>query len=188
MIIEEEVYLEHFGVKGMQWGVRKKRFKAAARKAWSNTAIRRTIKVGGGITAGTLALMGMSEIASLASHHEPGPMEYSPGSMQGQDESTSDFLDRVSKEGEAEFREEHPTGEWGKWGARAVTDEDLERGEQYVKDHSDQFKGGFVGPHGEVNDNPRAFMGSETATEDKNIEEHEQWKKDVVTGVYKRRR
>lgn len=39
MIIEEDIYLEHFGVKGMRWGVRKKREPTTIEQLNANTAM-----------------------------------------------------------------------------------------------------------------------------------------------------
>lgn len=39
MIIEEDVYIEHYGVKGMQWGVRKQQAASAARAAGRGGAV-----------------------------------------------------------------------------------------------------------------------------------------------------
>lgn len=63
MIIDEEVYLEHFGVKGMHWGVRKDRTKSGSgyikkKKDWGNekraAAILGSVAAAGAIAAGTI--------------------------------------------------------------------------------------------------------------------------------------
>lgn len=51
MIVEEEVYLEHFGVKGMKWGVRKERNS-------NSSSAGQKIKRGAAYTATALAIGG----------------------------------------------------------------------------------------------------------------------------------
>ncbi len=51
MIIEEDIYLEHFGIKGMQWGVRKSKTSSSkGTKGKINTKKKVAIGVGVGIT------------------------------------------------------------------------------------------------------------------------------------------
>lgn len=57
-----EEYLEHFGIKGMQWGIRKKQLQSGAhkvgvgaRKAWANPSVRIIARTGAITTAAILA-------------------------------------------------------------------------------------------------------------------------------------
>lgn len=65
MIISETDYLEHFGVKGMHWGVRKDRTPAEAARVRRRRRIGKTVVLGG--LAATLA---------LGAHHANQTMKY----------------------------------------------------------------------------------------------------------------
>jgi hypothetical protein len=70
-----EEYLEHFGIKGMQWGVRKqklqrgaRKFGAGARRAWAKPGVRAAVKTGAITTAAILAGgIGAMAVSSLMS-------------------------------------------------------------------------------------------------------------------------
>ncbi len=55
MIIEEDIYLEHFGVKGMQWGVRRNRSSGSSSKSSSSSRKKLAVKV----AIGTIAVAGI---------------------------------------------------------------------------------------------------------------------------------
>lgn len=80
MIVDEEVYLEHFGVRGMKWGVRKQRRKEAYQRLETHrhkqgklTGWERAGAIGGGYAigqVGAIAVMkatGNLQVANLAS-------------------------------------------------------------------------------------------------------------------------
>lgn len=70
MIIEEEVYLEHFGIKGMRWGVRNKHFKKVPRSTDPSTA-REVIRSGTRLTTTLLASgVGILAIAMIVGGHQ----------------------------------------------------------------------------------------------------------------------
>ena len=63
MIIDEETYLSHFGVKGMHWGVRKQRKKLTYKaRAERQRKVNKALQIGTGVTgiaAGTAYLVGI---------------------------------------------------------------------------------------------------------------------------------
>lgn len=64
MIIEEEVYLEHFGVKGMHWGVRNKRGGTQEQRRSGNKKFVRNLAIGSAVGIG-----GGLAVAALMKHH-----------------------------------------------------------------------------------------------------------------------
>ena len=73
MIIEEDVYLEHFGVKGMHWGVRKEPKRSLSptaklqKKRQFHNRVRKVARVGAAV-----GLAGISAVAvhSFIKHHQ----------------------------------------------------------------------------------------------------------------------
>lgn len=57
MIVEENVYLEHFGTKGMRWGVRKHRDEAERAARFSDKT-KRNLKIGAGVATAAALTVG----------------------------------------------------------------------------------------------------------------------------------
>lgn len=65
MIIDEEVYLEHFGVKGMQWGVRRAQYKS--RRASRNRSGKLTGRQRVGVGLGAYGIGSIASVIALKS-------------------------------------------------------------------------------------------------------------------------
>jgi hypothetical protein len=72
MIISEDAYLEHHGVKGMKWGQRKKReTRAGSFSSLSKSDKRKAVAIAGGVSA---AAVGAVAVAILLERHGMKPV------------------------------------------------------------------------------------------------------------------